>query len=272
MTRGPLRGPTRVNPTPSGGGGGSGIYAAADGAAISAYVGGIIGSSDDLTPAACWPFDTDAIDIIGAVELVASGSAALAASAHGQAAVIAPWPDDDADDVGGAWQTADATALAFTIEPWLFVVRVSINAAPPATRALLGRGSAASPHYMLGVDTSGQFFGRAKQMGAPTVATLTGGVADGAPRWVALYRTVTNQKLGVATAALGAAEAAFADTVNLSNGSAAVGLYDNLNSNSPPKGGIDSAVEHWLAWKGAAAETLIAELDTLLAGLEAAEG
>ena len=287
LTRSRSRARPRVpGRVPSAAGGGApapaGIYALTDPAAISSYLQALVSPAiaDDLSPSDGFNFDGGGQFTIGAFlgggELGADYNALTVATPHGYGAPTARGVAGDLSDAA-AWEAGDTSLFAFgDAEAFVLLARAAITAAPSdATRGLLGRGALASPHYGLMVNTDGTLTVRIKTGfgGPPTTATLAGSVADGVPRWLAMFRSITGATFGVARAGVAAATSALAGTGSPDAGTGKLFTLGDIASGSTPpfNGGPTAVIDHLLGFRGASAEALIANLADILAGLEAAE-
>lgn len=281
------RAPHVEDPPVVAGGGGAPIYALTDAAAISTYLQGLKSPAiaDDLSPAEGFNFDggtpptggqVTVAGFIASAELSADYNSLTVATAHGFGAPTAHGVAGDLSDAA-AWEAGDTSLFAFgDAEAFVLLARAAITAAPSdATRGLLGRGALASPHYGLMVNTDGTLTVRIKTGfgGPPTTATLAGSVADGVPRWLAMFRSITGATFGVARAGVAAATSALAGTGSPDAGTGRLFTLGDIASGSTPpfNGGPTAVIDHLLGFRGASAEALIANLADILAGLEAAE-
>lgn len=254
------------------------IYAMTDAAAISTYLQGLASIGDSCAPSDGFNFDGGAGQFtvgafLGAGSLSATYNAAAIATPHGFGirqthGVVGSPTYADAE----AWQSDDDVLFAFDEEPWLILARLTVTAIATDgfERGLLGRGSAASPHYALMLLADGTLKARAKVGfgGPPTTTTLAGSVADGVPRWIAFWRSITSAQLGVARAGAAATTALGAGSSYQAGKFFAFG--DTVGSSDPFVGGPDAVADHLLGFR-THAEPVIANIGAILTALEAAE-
>jgi hypothetical protein len=233
------------------------IYEQLTAAAVNVYLQGLAGTADDLTPIAGWNFDASGAAIFGGPEydLAAQSGAVLVASAHGQAA--------QQTTNGACWALADAATMNFGTDAFFILGLLTIPAAPGAARPWFAKGTSASNHYALMVDTSRQpVLEMKKPGGGPTTVTATYAIATNTPTWFAGWRSSTAAKIGVGIPA-GTLEADYAGSNDVGNASQVAGLWGGSS------GGVTSACDHLLAWRGTQAEKMRTHVAATMAALGA---
>lgn len=259
--RGPARGPVRAHQATGGGGAVTSIYDVTSAEDANAVLQALAGTADDLTPAALWTCDEAAgnlVDVIGGVELAPQNSAGTIVSPHGRAARQVAASDE-------AWFTADTGALNFGLGAFAFAVRARHRTTTGGV--WLGKGSPAGAHYQSRVLVDGSPVLWAKQSGGVLQANVAANVLDDTWRWWLFGRSVTAQKLWLWVPE-GYAEAAFADTIDLSTTINGFGLW---SMSAFDAASVDCDTDHLIAFDASAAENVYTNAAALGAALEAAE-
>lgn len=227
-------------------------YDIVDPAELSALFQARTSSADDFTPTCFWNFDEGsgaATDYGGSVRpLQPQASATRVASDHGSAG------HQGLGNGAEHWRIDSNFALNFGTSAFAFAARVRFNAVGSGS-FWLSKGSSSS-YYGAGLDGTGKISVLGKPIGLSVAsAQLPTSYADGEWRWVLLGRTVTEEKLWIATASE-LATTAFTTDKDVSNNAVQFGLWFNLFGT--PGGGGNVDVDHLIAWTGAAAENVYA--------------
>lgn len=278
---GTRRAPHVEDPPVAGGVAEAPIYALTDAAAIGAYLQALTTPAivDSCAPSDGFNFNAGVGQFtvgafLGGGSFDADGNAATVATPHGQGLPQSHGVDAATSE---AWEAGDASLFAFDSAAWLLLARLTVTAiaSDGFTRTVLGRGGTASPHFALVVVDDGTLKVQAKVGfgGPPTNVTLAGSVADGVPRWVAVYRSITGSVLGVARAGVAPATVALGAGSTGAAGTGAIFTFgDLLSGSSPPfRGGPTAVLDHLLGFT-ANAEAMITNIADILTALEAAEG